>query len=253
VLSLLVCLFVARKKTSKPQAPSPTATQPTPPAIRASSWNPARDKCLACCVIKWEMLATRTLFQPRVRERPPAKPLAIYLKSNSIFHAGAVSESWWFSAPLRPFRSGPHVRRRLASRVEATFSSAFTIEGAGSNVRLVKFSLHLVWFIEKSLENIKGTSTDIVLLGFSSSSSLCIAMHLVCRLSHRPCGTFCFPYLELCCISLLSKHQVGYWWPVQIWLLSASGPAGCSSLREIISYKWDSWTILFVLSHDDWG
>jgi hypothetical protein len=131
------------------------------------------------------MLATRTLFQPRVRERPPAKPLAIYLKSNLIIHAGAVSGSWWFSALLRPFRSGPHVRRRLASRVEATFSSAFTIEGARPNIRLVKFSLHLVWFIEKRLENIKGTSMDIVLLGFAHlvHPVLRCILYVVCRIA----------------------------------------------------------------------
>ncbi len=77
------------------------------------------------------------------------------------------------------------MRGRLASRVEATFSSAFTIEGARPNIRLVKFSLHLVWFIEKRLENIKGTSMDIVLLGFAHLVHLvlqCI-LYVVCRIA----------------------------------------------------------------------
>jgi hypothetical protein len=78
---LFVCLLLT--KTSKPQAPSPTATQPTPPAIR-TSWNPSCDKCLACCVSECGMLATRTIFQPWVRDRPPAKPLVIGSQINLI-------------------------------------------------------------------------------------------------------------------------------------------------------------------------
>ncbi len=45
------CLFVCRSQkrpNPRPLGPSPTTTQPTPPAIR-TSWNPSRDKCLACC------------------------------------------------------------------------------------------------------------------------------------------------------------------------------------------------------------
>ncbi len=75
------------------------------------------------------------------------------------------------------------MRGRLASRVEATFSSAFTIEGARPNIRLVKFGL--IWFIEKRLENIKGTSMDIVLLGFAHlvHPVLQCILYVVCRIA----------------------------------------------------------------------
>ncbi len=70
------------------------------------------------------------------------------------------------------------------------FSSAFMIEGARPNIRLVKFSLHLVRFIEKRLENIKGTSMDIVLVGFA------VLVHLVLQ---------CILYV-VCCIALGSTR-----------------------------------------------
>jgi len=101
------------------------------------------------------------------------------------FQKLVVQRSISTNGPSRERRGG-----RLAFRVEAAFSSAFTIQGARPNIRLVKFSLHLVWFIEKRIENIKGTSMDIVLVAFV------VLVHPVLQ---------CILYV-VCCIALGSTR-----------------------------------------------
>ncbi len=124
-----------------------------------------------------------------MRDRPPAKPLAVGSQINFDFPHRRRFQKLVVQHSVSTFRSRPSRERRrghLASRVKVAFSSAFTIEGARPNIRLVKFSLHLVWFIEKRLENIKGTFMDIVLVGFT------VLVHPVLQ---------CILYV-VCCIAL---------------------------------------------------